>query len=92
MGLALNIQTIKASGTIYITADGSVDPDTAPISSVDNITYIFTDNIYDEIVVERDYIVVDGAGYTLQGTGSEIGIYLLLRSNVTIKNMEIKNF
>ena len=90
--LAFNIQAAKASGIIYIRADGSVDPDTAPISSLDNITYTFTDNIYDEIVVERDNIVVDGAGYTLQGTGGGTGIDLSSRSMVTSQNMEIKAF
>ena len=51
--LAFNIKPIKASGTIYIRADGSIDPPTAPITTTDNITYTFTDNINDEIVVER---------------------------------------
>ncbi|MDH5770033.1 MAG: right-handed parallel beta-helix repeat-containing protein [Candidatus Bathyarchaeota archaeon] len=86
--------------TIYIRADGSIEPDTAPISTVDNITYTFTDNIagnvpaYSKaIVVEKDNIVVDGAGYILQGTGSgKAGIILSGRSNVTIKNMEIRGF
>ena len=90
--LAFNIQLVETSGTIYIRADGSVDPPTAPISTTDNITYTFTNNIYDNIVVERDNIVVDGAGYTLQGTGSGFGIDLTGRSNVTIKNAEIKMF
>jgi len=36
--------------------------------------------------------VVDGAGYTLQGTGSEIGLDLSFRSNVTIRNTKIKKF
>jgi len=35
---ALNIQSIKASGTIYIRADGSIDPLTAPIK-LDGDTY-----------------------------------------------------
>jgi len=86
--------------TIYIRADGSIEPDTAPISTVDNITYTFTDNIAGDvpayskaIVVEKDNIVVDGAGYILQGTGSgKAGIILSGRSNVTIKNMEIRGF
>ncbi len=90
--LIFNVQSVRASGTVYIRADGNVDPDTAPITTVDNITYTFTDNIYDEIVVERDNIVVDGAGYTLQGTGSGKGVDLTGRRNVTIKNMEIKQF
>jgi len=67
--LAFDIQPAKASGTIYIRADGSVDPDTAPISTVGNVTYTFTDNIiYDEIVVEKNNTVVDGASYSVQGT------------------------
>jgi len=91
---AFNIQPASASGTIYIRADGSVDPPTANITSVDNITYTFTGNIYDSIVVERDNIVVDGAGYTLQVNGgwSSRGISLSGRSNVTIKNVEVKKF
>ncbi len=88
--LSLDVHRVKASGTIYIRANGSVDPPDAPISTFDNITYTFIDNIYDSIVVERDNIVVDGAGYTLQGSGT--GIDLSSRSNVTIKNMEIKAF
>jgi len=92
--LAFNIQPVRASGAIYIRADGSVDPPTAPISSVDNVTYTFTGNISDYIVVERDNIVVDGAGYTVHGIYPRkgTGIYLTGRSNVTIKNMEIKAF
>lgn len=46
-------QASAEPATIYIRADGSVDPPAAPISSVDNVTYTFTDNIYDNIVVER---------------------------------------
>ena len=92
IALAFNIQPVKASGTIHIKADGSVDPPTANITRIDNVTYTFTGNINDEIVVERNNTVVDGAGYTLQGTGSGTGIDLTRRNNVTIKNMEIKEF
>jgi len=91
LALAFNIHPVKASETIYIRADGSVDPDTAPISSVDHVTYTFTDNIHDSIVVKKNNIVVDGAGYTLQGTRSGKGI-TLSETNVTIKNMKIKAF
>ena len=87
------IRPAVAEGTIYIMADGSI-VGTTDISSADNITYTFIDNIYDEIVVQRDNIVVDGAGYTVQGTGASgsKGIDLSDRNNVTIKNMEIKAF
>jgi parallel beta-helix repeat protein len=90
--LAFNIQPVKASGTIYIRADGSVDPPTAPISSVDNVTYTFTSNVNDSIAVEKNNTVIDGAGYTLQGGGSARGIELFYVSNVTVKNVRIENW
>jgi parallel beta-helix repeat protein len=89
--LAFNIQPVRASGTIYIRWDGSIDPSTAPIQR-DGDVYTFTDNIYDSILIERNNIIIDGSGYTLQGMGSGTGIQLSRRSNVTIKNMEIKAF
>jgi parallel beta-helix repeat protein len=85
------IRTALASGTIYIRADGSVDPSTVPILSKDNVTYTFTNNITDSIVIERDNIVVDGAGYTVQGAANT-GISADDLTNVTIKNTNIKNF
>jgi len=88
--LTFNIQPIKASGTIYIRADGSVQG-TDKIQRDGNV-YTFTGNINDSIVVERDNIVVDGADHTVQGTGNGIGIDLSGRSNVTIRKMEIKAF
>jgi len=90
-----NIKPVVAQGIIYIRFDGRVDPDTTPILTVDNITYTFTDNIFNQtIVVQRDDIVIDGAGYILQGARVDTyaGIDLSHRSNVTIKNMEIKEY
>lgn len=74
MGLAFNIQTVKATGTIYIRADGSVEG-TDKIQR-DGDIYSFTDNINDSIIVERNNIMIDGNGYTLQGTGSGTAINL----------------
>jgi len=90
--LTFNIHSAMASGTIYIRADGSIDPSTAPISSLDDTTYTFTDDIYDSIVVERSNIIIDGEGHTLQGSGSGDGFYLGGTSNVTIRNTNIKGF
>jgi len=94
LALTFKIQPVRASGTIYIRADGSVDPISAPISTGDNITYTLTANINDSIVVERSSIVLDGYGYTLQGPGSGNGNGISLTSigNVTIKNMGISGF
>jgi len=85
---SVNIQLVKGTGTIYIRADGSIDPPTANITTADNVTYRFTNNNYDSIVVERSNIIVDGNGFTLQGSGYYCfdvnGV-----SNVTIKNTNI---
>ncbi|MBN1784301.1 MAG: right-handed parallel beta-helix repeat-containing protein [Candidatus Bathyarchaeota archaeon] len=73
--------------TIYIRADGSVDG-TGNINQEKNI-YTLTGNIYDPIVVKKDNIIIDGSNYTLQGTGTNRGIELSERKNVTVKNFEI---
>jgi parallel beta-helix repeat protein len=90
--LVFNIRPVKASGTIYIRADGSINPPTANITTVDNVTYTFTDNINDSIVVERNNIVIDGNGYKLQGMGTGYGFFLNGRNNVTIKETQIAEF
>jgi len=101
--LALNVQPVKSdwtwTETIYIRADGRVEPNTAPIASADNITYTLTNNIggdvpleSDAIVVQRNNTIVNGAGYTLQGTGNGTGIDLSYRSNITIKDVRITGF
>lgn len=89
--LAFDIQPVEASGTIYIRADGSIDPITAPIQREGNL-YTFADNIYDEIVIERSHIVVDGNNCKLEGSGSGRGFSIFNLSNVIIQNMNIENF
>jgi parallel beta-helix repeat protein len=91
----LNAVFKPATGVIYIQADGSIDPPTAPIHTADNTTYTLTGNITadaDGIVIERGNIVLDGAGYTVRGSGSGNGTTLMSRSNVTVRNMTIRNF
>jgi parallel beta-helix repeat protein len=109
LALTFNVQPVKSdytwTGVIQIQADGNVQPPTAPISSVDNVTYKLTDNIVADfipveecaIIVRRDNTILDGAGYTLQGGGinggeNSQGIDLYASSNVTIQNMEISGF
>ncbi len=107
LGLLLvtfNIQPVKASSTIYIRADGSIDPPTANITTIDNITYTFTGHINhsqvsleNSLIVEKGDIIIDGLGYTLQGSyfqthGIKIGINVWHRRNVTIKNLRISGF
>jgi len=85
------IGIVKAESTIYIRADGSVEG-TDKIQRDGNV-YTFTDNIDGSIIVEKDNVVVDGAGYTLQGDGSGRGIDLYDDStSITIRNVQIVNF
>jgi parallel beta-helix repeat protein len=81
-------------GTVHIRTDGSIDPSTTSIQTLDNATYTFTGNVTNFIVVERDNIVVDGANYMLQANRSRIGVGIDLssRHNVTVKNIRIKEF
>ena len=93
----LGTQFVMASQTIYIKADGSVYPTITPILRDGNI-YVLTADITSDsggIVIERDNIRFDGAGYMLQGTGAQnyyVGIDLTGRNNVTIEKTKIKAF
>jgi parallel beta-helix repeat protein len=89
-GAVLNIPMVKASETIYIKADGSVEG-TDKIQRDENI-YTFTGNIYDSIMVQRSNIIIDGAEYTLRGKSGQFGFYLVGENNVTIKNTNIEGF
>jgi len=91
---SFSLQSVKASGTLYIRADGSIDPPTAPISTADNVTYTLTDDINGSINVERDNIVVDGANCALRGIGDfgTIGISIIGGENATVKRLEVRGF
>ncbi len=81
------IGMVNAESTIYIRADGSIEG-TDKIQRQGNV-YTFSDNINGSIFVEKDSIVVDGAGYTLQGANGR-GIVLEDRINVTLKNVKLE--
>jgi len=76
--------------SIEITEDGAVNG-TDKIQRSGNV-YTFTGDIVGSIVVFRSGIVIDGAGYTLQGNGNLTGIWLQGENNVEIKNLHIRNF
>jgi parallel beta-helix repeat protein len=102
--LAFDVGLVRAQAPeiVTISSDGSVSPSSAPISSVDNVTYTFTGNMsypsYYGIIVERNNVIVDGDGYTVQGNGNETvrdfsaGFDLTDTSNVTIENANIEDF
>ncbi len=76
--------------SIEITDEGDVNG-TDLIQRNDNI-YTFTGDVKGTIVVFRNDIVIDGAGYTLQGNGDLSGVWLQEKYNVEIRNLHIKNF
>ena len=74
----------------YIRSDGSITP-TLPIQKVGDL-YTFTDNIFNlTLVIQRSNIIIDGAGYTLQGNSSGQGIRIEA-TNVTVRNLEMRKF
>ena len=87
-----SIRSATAQETISIKPDGSVEPASAPISSVDNITYTLSSNIYSSLIVNRSNVIIEGAGYTIEGNGSGNGINLLNVNCVTIKRINVKGF
>jgi hypothetical protein len=79
---------------VYIRSDGSIDPDAVPIQREGSI-YTFTNDLTNAtITVERDNIVIDGAGYKLRGNGHiwNTGITLTNRHNIIIKNLNISDY
>ncbi len=77
---------------VYIRTDGSVEPQTLPIQRTGNV-YTFNGDIYNlTLEVQRENIVLDGAGYTFEGNGSGFGIILNGTGSVAIKNLNIENF
>jgi hypothetical protein len=98
--LITTIQSVNAQflGSVYIVADGSV-VGTNTIQRNGNI-YTLTGNISGGIQVQKSDIVIDGAGYTVQGNGG-VGIDLSngigqdpsrsTISNITIENLRIVN-
>jgi parallel beta-helix repeat protein len=74
--------------SIFIRADGSVEG-TEKILRDDEV-YTFTGEISNrKILIEKDNIVIDGAGYTLIGAEGR-GIVLSERNNVTVKNVKLE--
>jgi parallel beta-helix repeat protein len=91
ISLMFNTEIVFAGETIYIRADGSVDPATAPITRGGNV-YTFTADIYKPIVIEKDSIIIDGNGYMVHGAGESYGFSLNNRNNVTIRKTHITGY
>ena len=83
----LEIGIVKAESTIYIRADGSVEG-TDKIQR-DGDVYTLTGDISGGITVQRNFTVIDGAGYTLHGNGEGFGVSI--KMGVTVQYLQIIN-
>jgi hypothetical protein len=83
--------------SIVIRSDGSITPSNAPVVQSGN-TYVFTDDVFipgttnEGIIIEKDNIVLDGAGHKLRGHGESSAILMEKRSGVTITGFLLDNF
>jgi len=98
VAFSLNMRAANADTQIvYINADGSITPSTAPITTFDNVTYTLIGDIssptYNGIAVQKANVVIDGEGHTIQGGNSysAYGVNVVSVDNVTIKNVDIRN-
>ncbi len=57
-------------------------------------TYILTSDVSETIEIVEDNLTLNGAGYTVTGTGilGSIGVLLNGRTDVTIKNLNVQGF
>jgi parallel beta-helix repeat protein len=94
IGISVKVNRAWAIEKIYILSDGSIMPSDAPIQRNGDV-YTLTDNINsvdDGIQIDRNNMTLDGAGHTVQGSGSNFAVYLPGNSNITIRNMVIQSF
>jgi nitrous oxidase accessory protein NosD len=81
---------VQPDTSILIGVDGSVNG-TDRILREGNV-YRFTGNVLNNVTISRSDIIIDGAGFTLQGKGSASGFWIREESNITIKDLQIDNF
>lgn len=86
--------SVETDYFITIFPDGHIYPPTAPVSTVDNVTYVLTAGILCGITMMRNNSILDGAGHKIHGYGdySGCGVASATLENVTYKNMEIDHF
>lgn len=85
------------SSVIRIKEDGTVEGTDKIVQQ--GSVYTLTDNLQASIgqneayiFIEKDNVTLNGAGYTIQGSGSGSAVYMLRSQNVTVANFTIKGF
>ena len=89
---------------IYIRSNGDVEPETAPIERSGSNYKLTGDIAMHTIEIQRDNIVLDGSGYSIQGNESWMGLAIRLsdggnngiiidrQSNINITGFTIENY
>ena len=77
---------------VHISEDGAVNPSDAPIARDGNV-YTLTGNVTYSIIVEKDNITIDGAGYSMLGKVGQYhgSVELDHRRGVTVRNLVVKD-
>ena len=85
---------IPPINTVYIRADGSIEPSTASIAIENNVYTLTGDLTNTTVKIERDGIILDGAGYSIIGNdiNFHVGVDISNRTNTTVKNLVINQF
>jgi parallel beta-helix repeat protein len=89
----LSTRSVEAwNGTVYIRADGYIDPSDAPIQRYGDIYTLAGDitSDADGLIIERNNMTLNGEGHTIQGQGEGNGISIFGLTNVTITNVKIE--
>jgi hypothetical protein len=92
----VNFALTQSVENIIINNDGSVTPSSAPVTTSENV-YTLNRNILGSITIEKNYIIFDGAGYTINASSSfaaltlkpAIPLYGQYLLNVTVRNVAI---
>lgn len=81
---------------IYIRSDGTVEPPSALIARVGSSYQLMGGIVLFTVEIQRDNVVLDGAGYSIQGNGSWLGydagnngVVVAGRNNVTVTRLVI---
>jgi parallel beta-helix repeat protein len=87
--LPMNVAA-EYTGNVTIYSDGSYTSG-APLS-VSGSIYTLTDDISGMVRVQMSGITLDGAGYTVEGSGGGPGILMIGLTGVTLKGLNVRNF
>jgi parallel beta-helix repeat protein len=79
-------ESLGSGPKVYIHADGSIQGTSSIQRNGD--TYTLTGDVAGSLIIEKDNVVIDGAGHTVTGASGR-GIDLSHRHGVTVKNTKV---